>query len=415
MIRLGIVGCGRILAAHLRGYRLLRESGYDEFRITALCARRVDDARMYLRRGSGPPQRPAVSHLAGDPLAIGDEYLSDFQPETPVEVTDDYRRLCAEGPVDAVHDLTSHAWHHRVSGSALAHGKHTLTQKPLALTVAAARRLCERAETRGLTFGVFENFRFTPETRHLRWALDPARLGPVELALFGYVGAWWAPDRIVAETPWRHLQSEGGGISLDLGVHFFDQLRYVAGEIESVTAQTAVLASRRHTPASSERPAQEIECDADDTCLAQFRLEQGGVGSLVASWAGTGGPTLLGPGSVYYGRHGRVADGRVTRGEGTSHDLAEWFAREASAADQARWFPRGLSDSFALAQLDWLEAIRHGRAPETDGRQGLADLAAAFAILESAQAGQTVRVADVREGVVDLAQRNLNQHLRFDD
>ena len=38
MIRIGIVGCGRILAAHLEGYKILREAGFDGFEITALCA-----------------------------------------------------------------------------------------------------------------------------------------------------------------------------------------------------------------------------------------------------------------------------------------------------------------------------------------------------------------------------------------
>ena len=86
MIRIGIIGCGRILAAHLKGYRLLREAGFDDFRITALCARNIDDARSYVRRGEGPPQRPAVSKIPGDALGAGDEFLSDFQDDVDVEL-----------------------------------------------------------------------------------------------------------------------------------------------------------------------------------------------------------------------------------------------------------------------------------------------------------------------------------------
>jgi len=31
-VRIGVVGCGRILPAHLRGLRLLREAGRGDFR-----------------------------------------------------------------------------------------------------------------------------------------------------------------------------------------------------------------------------------------------------------------------------------------------------------------------------------------------------------------------------------------------
>ena len=101
MIRIGIVGCGRILAAHLLGYRLLREAGVDDFRITALCARRAEDAQMYVQRGAGPEQRPAVSDLPGDPLAIGDQYLSDFQDDVEVQVYTDYQQMIRENNLKA--------------------------------------------------------------------------------------------------------------------------------------------------------------------------------------------------------------------------------------------------------------------------------------------------------------------------
>ena len=147
------------MAAHLRGYRLLREAGVDDFRITALCSLPEDEARMYVRRGEGPPQRPAVSHFADDPLAVADEYLSDFQDDVEVQVYSDFRRMIAEAPITAVNDFTNQAMHHQVAEAALEAGKDLLTEKPMAVTLRAARRMCELAEARGLVLGVFQSGR----------------------------------------------------------------------------------------------------------------------------------------------------------------------------------------------------------------------------------------------------------------
>jgi predicted dehydrogenase len=410
MIRIGIVGCGRILAAHLRGYRLLREAGFDGFRITALCSRKLDDARMYVRRGEGPPQRPAVSNIPGDPLAIGDEYLSDFQNDVEVQIYDDFRRMIAEAPIDAVNDFSTHALHHQVAAVALDAGKDLLSQKPLAVTVAAARQMCEQAEARGRVFGVFENFRQAPATRQLRWLFESGPCGRLQMLLLGFVGVWWAPNLIVAETPWRHRLVEGGGISLDLGVHFFDHIRQIAGEVRTVTAHTSVLEPVRVTRDSQGREKDRIQCDADDTFFAQIETERGAVGNLFASWGGHGEPTRVGQGLVFYGSAGRVTGQDVTLGDGSQHTLKDLYEKQASPERQAADFPLGLDDSFALNQCDWLCAVRDRREPETSGREGLRDLAAAYAILESAHARRTVSVEEVLSGKLREFQRPIDEH-----
>src|ERR671926_136314 len=110
MIRLGIIGCGRILPAHLDGLRRLKERGAAEFVVTALCARKREDAEMFRRRGEGPPP----------------------------EIFVDYRELIAADVADAFLVTTSLETHHDIGVRALEAGKHVLTEKPLAITVRAA-------------------------------------------------------------------------------------------------------------------------------------------------------------------------------------------------------------------------------------------------------------------------------------
>jgi 1,5-anhydro-D-fructose reductase (1,5-anhydro-D-mannitol-forming) len=398
MIRIGIVGCGRIMAAHLRGYRLLREAGVDDFRITALCSLPVEEAQMYARRGAGPAQRAAVSNFADDPLAVADEYVSDFQDDVDVRCYGDYRQMLAEAPLDAVNDFTPLALHHQVGLAALGAGKHLLTEKPMAVTIRAAQRMCELAEARGLVLGVFQSGRFAARTRHLRWLFDSGRCGRLQMVLVGSIAARWAPDMIVADTPWRHRRNEAGGISLDVGVHRFDMIRYLAGELQSMQARTAVIEPVRVTRDAAGNVTSRVECDAEDTVYAAFDTAAGATGALVASWAGCGGPTLLGTGDVFYGSQGRVLGPDVMFADGSSANLARLYEEHCDPARKAKDFPLGLSDTFALTHYDWLDAVRHGRAPETSGREGLADLACAYSVLESAQTGRRVAIADVAAG-----------------
>ena len=247
------------------------------------------------------------------------------------------------------------------------------------------------------------------ETRQLSWLFTPERGGRLQMILVGYIGAWWAPDLVVAHTPWRHIRDEGGGISLDLGVHFFDQIRHLAGEIRSVTAQTAIVEPVRRFAVAAGHTPDTIDCDADDTCFVSFDTEQGVVGQINASWAGHGEATVLGAGSVFYGEKSRVSGDRLTRNDGSATSLADEYAAGASAQQQSDDFPLGLSDSFALAQYDWLRAVAEGREPETSGREGLRDLAAAFAILESATAGRRVFIDEVLDGTVSAFGRPIDE------
>jgi len=399
MIRIGIIGCGRILAAHLEGYRILREAGVDNFEITALCSRKAEDAQSYVKRGEGPPQRKPVSDIPGDPLAVGDQYLSDFQPDTEVEVFTDYRDLIASDRVDAINDFTIHSLHHQIAELAFAAGKHVLSQKPLAVTMEGARRMCEQAEAAGVTFGVFENLRFDQGVRHQHWAFsDDGLAGEIQIAVMGNIGTWWAPDLIVAETPWRHELVQGGGMALDLGPHFFDMIRYIGGgEIVSVTAQTQVVEPTRYLLRDGER-VDPVSCDADDTFYAHFELESGAAGTMFGSWSGHGANTVIGDGPVFYGSKGRVTGDRIQLDGQEEQSLASLYEANASAEMKERHFPLGLTNDFALSQLDWIRAIEGGAQPECSGAEGLRDLACAYAVVESDLAGREVSVAEVESG-----------------
>ena len=412
-VRIGVVGCGRILPAHLRGLHALRDARVDDFRVTALVARDPADAHRFRKRGEGPPPRPPVSSNPSDSLAAPHRYISDFQPESDAEVYPDLAALLASGAVDAVTITASLLLHHQIGIACLDAGLHVMVEKPLAVSMRAGRAMVEAAERGGLTLGVMEMVRYAPALRQVRWAIERGEIGDVQMVASVSIGAEeWSPDIIVADTPWRHHKLEAGaGPALDIGVHIAHRLRYLAGEAATISALTRTFEPRRvRRPGAPEGVAAETTADVDDAFFALVDFASGAAGTISFTWAGHGAPVALPGGMAIYGSRGCLHGTTLIRDDGSRTELADLFAHEATAAERDAAMPHGVTDPFGLAYLDWLRAIRAGRQPETSGAEGLRDLATAFAISESAAAGHLVAVADVLSGAVDGYQREIDAY-----
>jgi predicted dehydrogenase len=408
LIRIGLVGAGRILPAHLRGYQLLRQAGIDTFRITAITSRTRRDAESFVERDAGPAPRPAVSSQPADPLSVHDVFVSDFQPDVGMTVYDSLEDMLAADAVDALDISATLHVHHTAALNGIRRGKHCLIQKPLAISVAAGRAMVEAAQQQGVSLGVMENLRYAPRVRVARWLIDNDYLGSIQMiARWGIGTAEWSPDRIVAETPWRHQKLfAGAGAALDIGVHLFHELRYLAGPIDSVSGVTRTFEPTRWLSSTGEQ----VACDVDDAFFATATFASGAVGQLTFTWAGHGSPTGLADGLVIYGTRGCLKGDTLVLDDGSAQSAADLFMNKADPRTQAAFFPHGLQDSFALASLDFLGAIAARRDPEASGQEGLLDLAAAFAICESAGLRRPVSIDEVLNGTVAGYQADINRH-----
>jgi nucleoside-diphosphate-sugar epimerase/predicted dehydrogenase len=142
-LRVGLVGCGRIAAVHLRYLRPL-----PQVRVVALCD--VDVARA---------------------RAVGAEVGVEAVVREPAE-------LLGLG-LDAVHVLTPPSSHAETAIAALERGVHVLVEKPMATTAAAARRMQDAAAAAGRLLCVDHNRLFDPVVVRARAMVDAGTIGTV--------------------------------------------------------------------------------------------------------------------------------------------------------------------------------------------------------------------------------------------
>jgi predicted dehydrogenase len=170
--------------------------------------------------------------------------------------------------VDAVVVCTPSYLHDEQAIAALQGGKHTLVEKPIAISVAGAEAANAAAERSGRTFMVAMNNRYRPDTMALRPFVQGGELGDIFLTR----GAWLNRKMRIARPTWRHRRATaGGGALMDLGVQTLDLALWLLGypPVRSVI-------SNLHFPAGLE---------VEDSAAILLRLENGAGISLSISWS----------------------------------------------------------------------------------------------------------------------------------
>ncbi len=405
-LSIGLVGCGGMGRRHVHAYRALAELGAQSFELAALCDPRVAAAEETVE---------IVENLLG----------------TRPVVFSDHEELIASGLVEALDVVTDPSVHHLVAVPALAAGLHVICEKPLGITVRACRTILDAASRSGAVLATAENYRRDGPNRLARAVLEHGLLGEVHLMIEANVGG----DAAVVISPWRHRR-ESGSIALDMGVHYTDIFSYYHGELERVFGSAFVAEPLRALP-----PGAPPVTGLEEVSPGVIRAT--GEDSLVALYETAAGVLIQlcyvpsGPGRRWVQRsvHGRRGSMTVPPDRSGGAVVVQLGDLELSGAQLRKrlggfelegvaaslFGPDGTEYDLPFAEVDaatiaielddFAGAVFGRRPPEVDGLAGLLAVAGVWAVAESRARGGAVRIREVADGTVSVAQQSVDAAL----
>lgn len=337
-MHIGLIGAGNISDTHLRAAQSL-----PGVVVSAVYSRTIENARRLAEPAGATPYDTLESFLAHTPLDI-----------------------VAIGSPSGMHAEQAIA--------AAERGLHVLVEKPLDVSTARVDAVIAAAERGNVRVGVFFQDRLKPDIARVKRMIDYGRLG-VPVMASGRL-KWHRSIEYYAASQWRGTHAlDGGGALMNQGIHTVDLLQWLFGPIASVSA---AIATRVHS------------IEVEDTAVAVLSFRSGAIGVLEAAT------------SVFPGYARRL---ELTGSEGTliveqdalvAADLRS--GREAAVPPSA-----GASAATAIVAdptpharviADFIEAIRTGRAPACDAREGRKSIEIVEAIYRSARTACAVSLGE---------------------
>lgn len=236
MLKVGMIGCGGIARAHVRGWLTL-------------------------------PEKAEITAVSDVVEASAREMAGSVNGAT---VYTDYRRLVEDPNVDAVDICLPHHLHKDAIVAAARADKHVICEKPLCLSIDESEEIAAAIRKSGVTMMCAHNQLFDPAVQKAREMLKEGLLGKV---FFARTCDCFHHTQPLDKWGWRaESKTMGGGCLIDTGYHPTYLLLNLIGD-EPV--EVSAISGRYHIHS----------LQGEDSALMIVKFANGAMGEVLTSWA----------------------------------------------------------------------------------------------------------------------------------
>ncbi len=283
-------------------------------------------------------------------------------------VTKDYKEILEDSEVDAVLICSSTDTHSRISIEAIEAGKHVFCEKPIDHDVEKIKAVIKALEGKNIKYQVGFNRRFDHNFCALKAAVEAGKVGEPHII------------KITSrdpQPPSAEYVASSGGMFLDMSIHDFDMVRFLAGcEVEEVYAQANVLID-----------SQIGEAGDVDTAVIILKLESGAIGVIDNSRQAVYGydqrAEVFGSKGMVMNANDSQSNAIIATEDGVTGEKPLFF------------FLERYMDAYAREITAFVEAIVNDKEVPVGVKDGLEPVLIGLAVKKSVEEHRPVKISEI--------------------
>ena len=232
VFKVGLIGCGHIAETYFRGHKY-----FNNFKIVKCADINMSSAK-------------SCAETYNIEAVTVDEILKDEE-------------------IEIILNLTIPKAHYEIANKSLDSGKHTYSEKPIAVNFEDGKKLLNKAREKKLYLGCAPDTFLGGGIQKTRELIDSKLIGDIKLgnAIFAYPGL-----QSYHPNPEPHFESPGGGPVIDMGPYYFTALVNLLGPAKQVQGRCLKVLEEREIGTGSKK-GKKFKVNCPTTYLATIQFE----------------------------------------------------------------------------------------------------------------------------------------------